>query len=75
MNRPIFVRDNNGTYWLQKLDDSIWGFALMTEDGFTFPGGFGSGAERWKYVRDEEVPPEVRQRFAWLIVTEADLLT
>lgn len=75
VNRPIFVRDSNGTYWLQKRDDSIWGFALVTEDGLTFPRGFGSGAERWKCVRDEDVPSEVRQRFAWIIATEADLLS
>jgi len=74
VNRPIFVRDSKGTYWLQKRDDSIWGFALVTEDGLTFPDGFGSGAECRKYVRDEEVSPEVRQRFAWIIATEVDLL-
>jgi hypothetical protein len=73
MIRTCFVRDSRGSYWLQVPADNVWGFALIADDGLTFPGGFGA-AKEWEYVAAEDVPPEVRQRFAWLIATEADLL-
>lgn len=61
-----FVRDSNGSYWLQIPHECVWGFALVSDDGLTLPGGFGSGAEVWHYVKPEEVPEEVQAAFAWL---------
>ena len=66
MIRTGFVRDSYGIYWFQVPADKVWGFALIAEDGLTFPGGFGTGTEWWEYVRPEEVPEEVREQFEWL---------
>jgi hypothetical protein len=65
MIRTGFVRDSHGVYWLQIPDDSVWGFALMADDGITYPGGFNIGTEWWEYVKAEEVPLEVREQFEW----------
>jgi hypothetical protein len=65
MIRTCFVRDSRGFYFLQVPDDSVWGFALIADDGLTFPGGFGA-AERWEYVEPEDVAQEVKRAFAWL---------
>jgi len=64
MNAIRFVRTASNVYLLQVENEEKfrrWGFALVDDDGLTYEGGFEFSP--WVAVSDDEVPPDVRERF------------
>ena len=64
MNAIRFVRTEDGPYLLQVENEGVfrrWGFALVDDDGIAYEGGFEFSP--WRVVPDNEVPPDVRERF------------
>ena len=60
-----YVRTDDGTYLVQLVDDSPWGFSLYSSDQ-SWPGGCGI-AVTWETVNASKVPEEVRSALDWLL--------
>jgi hypothetical protein len=64
MSAIRFVRTASNVHLLQVENEDVfrrWGFALVDDDGIAYEGGFEFSS--WRVVSDNEVPPDVRERF------------
>ena len=61
---PVYVRSDDGDWYVQIPAENEWGFSLCDEDQ-SWPGGFGAGRV-WQVIPAQKVPRAVRNRLDFL---------
>lgn len=63
-----FVLHSNGQIFIQKADDSRFGFSLHDDDQ-SWEGGIGLGNGTWELLDDTDprITDEIRERLGWIL--------